>query len=681
MHPEKDSKNGICSENGVGKSTNNADHLKILGGDVVVVSHPGLSQYTRGTPSSCGIAALNCVRLVLDLERNGVTEVNLLKAMMERRLMDDILSICADWSSDAHLELDEILSIPLFDASLRLLSSDYGRLGQEKFEEMLQKLNEFGQATVGKSIRSCAVIITRPPEIVTCLRISNNVQDVYVIFDSHPRPKHPDGGAFIFNVSVKGTAQHLAELFHFDERLLHPSSGVQWQVQLLANVSGHYFESTNHDFSDEAACLQAVFTASISMLAMKAAMNQLTSQNAYLASENKRQAEEITLMMQEQMEWKADRSQHKGKAPERHLAISSTRSSGNKPRNTTPVYDLEDERRPIIMSSLDWDGHQSNAVSYGREAASRQHGRKDPVTPGASSHTKGKKNAITRTFKSLGHSSASGKAFSSDLGESDASFLLANQMQSQFEEEDAQLRLQHNHLISNMQTTFDCGVCLETLPEDELAMIEMCKHPFCRQCLRQYAKTKVKEHLYPIICPTCKAQGDSKAQGNVTEILIHELGLSQKEYEIYIELSLTQFSTLVHCRKCKSSYFIDRKEYDEAEIISCPLRNCNYLWCKSCQQVLEIGGPKHSCDGSSELAHLMRRRGWKHCPGCQTPTEKITGCNHMTCFTPGCNTHFCYVCGKSIVKSSLRSEIQSAVSAHYRKCSLFEHVADRGVPP
>ncbi|KAJ7739825.1 hypothetical protein B0H16DRAFT_60005 [Mycena metata] len=87
-------------------------------------------------------------------------------------------------------------------------------------------------------------------------------------------------------------------------------------------------------------------------------------------------------------------------------------------------------------------------------------------------------------------------------------------------------------------------------------------------------------------------------------------------------------------------------------------------------------GPKHSCDGSSELEHLMKSRGWKHCPGCKTPFQKSSGCNHMTCMSPGCNTHFCYVCGKSIVRSAHRREIQTAVSAHYRRCNLFEDVPD-----
>lgn len=67
--------------------------------------------------------------------------------------------------------------------------------------------------------------------------------------------------------------------------------------------------------------------------------------------------------------------------------------------------------------------------------------------------------------------------------------------------------------------------------------------------------------------------------------------------------------------RCKNSVFVDRKEYEQTELIVCPLQGCSYAWCKACSQQIDIGGPQHSCDGSSELRHLMNERGWKYCPG------------------------------------------------------------------
>ena len=60
--------------------------------------------------------------------------------------------------------------------------------------------------------------------------------------------------------------------------------------------------------------------------------------------------------------------------------------------------------------------------------------------------------------------------------------------------------------------------------------------------------------------------------------------------------------------------FVARDEHEEAKIIACPLPDCNHAWCKQCQQSIDFSGPKHSCDGTSELDHLMKEQGWKYCP-------------------------------------------------------------------
>jgi len=69
----------------------------------------------------------------------------------------------------------------------------------------------------------------------------------------------------------------------------------------------------------------------------------------------------------------------------------------------------------------------------------------------------------------------------------------------------------------------------------------------------------------------------------------------------------------------------------------------------------------------------VKQQGWKYCPTCKTPIQKGSGCHHMKCITPACNTHFCYTCGGLIVRSANGKEINTAVTKHYSKnCALFE---------
>lgn len=155
--------------------------------------------------------------------------------------------------------------------------------------------------------------------------------------------------------------------------------------------------------------------------------------------------------------------------------------------------------------------------------------------------------------------------------------------------------------------------------------------------------------------------------------VVTQIGITEEEYRIFEELQISAYSVLIHCRKCRESMFVDRQEHQETNILVCPLPRCQYAWCKTCHQKVTVDGPQHSCDGSSELRDLMSKRGWKYCPGCRTPIQKESGCNHMTCMTPGCNTHFCYKCGDRIVTSALGCEIRAATSEHYRRrCNLFE---------
>lgn len=58
--------------------------LKILSGERTVISH-GASQYQAGGVSACGLAALNCTRIILTAEQDGPRGIDLLKFVIRAK--------------------------------------------------------------------------------------------------------------------------------------------------------------------------------------------------------------------------------------------------------------------------------------------------------------------------------------------------------------------------------------------------------------------------------------------------------------------------------------------------------------------------------------------------------------------------------------------------------------------
>jgi hypothetical protein len=96
----------------------------------------------------------------------------------------------------------------------------------------------FVQRELNNLNSSAVAVITRPPEIIACLKLRLTEKNVFIIFDSHPRPSYPNGAGMIVSTSIEGTARRLAELLPTVDL---PDGFLQWQAQLLANYSGHVF--------------------------------------------------------------------------------------------------------------------------------------------------------------------------------------------------------------------------------------------------------------------------------------------------------------------------------------------------------------------------------------------------------------------------------------------------------
>ena len=137
---------------------------------------------------------------------------------------------------------------------------------------------------------SAVAIITRPPEIIACLKLRLSIGNVFIIFDSHPRPSYPDGAGMTVSTSIEGTARRLIELLPTVDL---PDSFVQWQAQLLSNYSAHVFVPHGVVLSTST-LWQAILESSLAQLSMQAEISTLRSQIESLKSALPRLGGKIT---------------------------------------------------------------------------------------------------------------------------------------------------------------------------------------------------------------------------------------------------------------------------------------------------------------------------------------------------------------------------------------------------
>ena len=143
-------------------------------------------------------------------------------------------------------------------------------------------------------------------------------------------------------------------------------------------------------------------------------------------------------------------------------------------------------------------------------------------------------------------------------------------LQNEFNKEDCVLSVQRAELANSTQRLFECGICMEEMPDDSIARPDPCGHTFCHECLRGHVTTCLSERRFPILCPTCtagKGKGKEAVGGTccertinlviilyyvsleVSQSLALDLELTDEQYSIWTEMELVSFFVLLYCRK------------------------------------------------------------------------------------------------------------------------------------
>jgi Ring finger domain len=58
-------------------------------------------------------------------------------------------------------------------------------------------------------------------------------------------------------------------------------------------------------------------------------------------------------------------------------------------------------------------------------------------------------------------------------------------------------------LKNSANTTFECAVCLDSVPVTSGVQLHGCEHRFCKDCLKGHVQTSLDNGRYPIECPVC----------------------------------------------------------------------------------------------------------------------------------------------------------------------------------
>ncbi|KAG5731713.1 hypothetical protein E4T56_gene712 [Termitomyces sp. T112] len=243
-----------------------ADITQVFLGEQLLVSHDGLSQYSRHSSSAghsaCGLAALDCVRLTFEKQNAGVTGEDLIRWLSSRQGTEEITSICEFWTNPSHLDVEDILKVLYFSNSVNLLETYYETCGLASFRMLLQITQKVSTLS--------AVVITKPPEIVACIKLPTPKGDVFLVFDSHIRPNHPNGAGFIINSSIEATATYLSRLFWVDETsLTAKDDSFGFQMDLIRQFCG-YIIGPKPSPDGNLALTQSLLEASIKILTLTA---------------------------------------------------------------------------------------------------------------------------------------------------------------------------------------------------------------------------------------------------------------------------------------------------------------------------------------------------------------------------------------------------------------------------
>ena len=193
-------------------------------------------------------------------------------------------------------------------------------------------------------------------------------------------------------------------------------------------------------------------------------------------------------------------------------------------------------------------------------------------------------------------------------------------------------------LDENERQKKECSACDESFIETKENKLEKCGHSFCNECWFKYLSVNINENKMALI-KCLDYECEEKPDDNfVINLIKSDNKLVEKYKKFKYELEIINDQNKKFCPFPNCNSFLELKDINNKEV------KClnNHTYCFICLEKPHGNSPCKENLLKDSMAEYSKNNLIKRCPKCNTITEKVTGCNHITCTK--CNYQWCWLC-------------------------------------
>lgn len=264
------------------------------------------------------------------------------------------------------MEVEDVYRIPLFEVALKMVSMDYDSPSTDHTTKLLEYVvslshrscaDEGDARDLRTSSSSAAILITRYPDVITCVRLKLSAREVFVLFHPRGTSEHGPVASLTFSTSLPHIVRRLCDIFPDKHHFAQGNN--DRQAMLLETCAAHVFVPRTAAY-DPRIAEDSLIVASLTLLTLKAELEQVTRASGVLKNE-KQQLERTIAELTARLEEEQAKSKHV--QPFKPSRARTTRGtsvirgpqlsrSTHSTREYQDLFDSEDEMDPNMEFAL-----------------------------------------------------------------------------------------------------------------------------------------------------------------------------------------------------------------------------------------------------------------------------------------------------------------------------------------